>query len=125
MRKQIILLLAVLLPMFAFDMNADEADLKKIPLQKSLGKRLDRSLIVLSVESCYNGMISSVITTISENLGEVSLTVTNLSTGETWYDTFDSSSTPQVVTTISGSTGIYEIVYITESGDVYEGNFML
>lgn len=57
MRKQIILLLAVLLPLFAFDMNADEADLKKIPLQKSLGKRLDRSLIVLSVESCYNGMI--------------------------------------------------------------------
>lgn len=32
MRKQIILLLAVLLPLFAFDMNADEADLKKIPL---------------------------------------------------------------------------------------------
>lgn len=58
MRKQIILLLAVLLPLFAFDMNADEADLKKIPLQKSIGKRLDRSLIVLSVESCYNGMIS-------------------------------------------------------------------
>ena len=34
MRKQIILLLAVLLPLFAFDMNADEAELKKIPLQE-------------------------------------------------------------------------------------------
>lgn len=34
MRKQIILLLAVLLPLLAFDMNADESDLKKIPLQK-------------------------------------------------------------------------------------------
>lgn len=125
MRKQIILLLAVLLPLLAFDMNADESDLKKIPLQKSLGKRLDRSLIVLSVESCYNGMISSVITTISENLGEVSLTVTNLSTGETWYDTFDSSSTPQAMTQISGASGYYEVVYVTGSGDMYEGSFIL
>lgn len=52
-------------------------------------------------------MISSVITTISENLGEVSLTVTNLSTGETWYDTFD-SSTPQEMTPISGASGNWE-----------------
>lgn len=81
--------------------------------------------MALQINAWYDYTLSSIITAASNDLGEVSLTVTNLSTGETWYDTFDSSSTPQVVTTISGSTGIYEIVYITESGDVYEGNFML
>lgn len=124
MRKQIILLLAVFLPLFAFDMNADESKNKVIPLKQKQGTYLQRGMI-LPIEATFDGLLSSIITSTSSDLGEVSLTVTNLSTGETWYDTFDSSSTPQVVTTISGSTGIYEIVYITESGDVYEGNFML
>ncbi len=124
MRKQIILLLAVLLPLFAFDMNADEKRTKKIPLDPPLQMCVERGM-VLQINAWYDYTLSSIITAASNDLGEVSLTITNLSTGETWYDTFDSSSTPQVVTTISGSTGIYEIVYITESGDVYEGNFML
>ena len=81
--------------------------------------------MALQINAWYDYTLSSIITAASSDLGEVSLTVTNLSTGETWYDTFDSSSTPQVVTPISGSTGTYEIVYITESGEVYEGNFML
>lgn len=81
--------------------------------------------MALQINAWYDYTLSSIITAASNDLGEVSLSVTNLSTGETWYDTFDSASTPQVVTTISGSTGTYEIVYITESGEVYEGNFML
>mgnify|MGYP003445149075 FL=1 len=124
MRKQIILLLAVFLPLFAFDMNADESKNKVIPLKQKQGTYLQRGMI-LPIEATFDGLLSSIITSTSSDLGEVSLTVTNLSTGETWYDTFDSSSTPQVVTPISGSTGTYEIVYITESGEVYEGNFML
>lgn len=124
MRKQIILLLAVLLPMFAFDMNADESKNKVIPLKQKQGTYLQRGMI-LPIEATFDGLLSSIITSTSSDLGEVSLTVTNLSTGETWYDTFDSASTPQVMTPISGSTGTYEIVYITESGEVYEGNFML
>lgn len=124
MRKQIILLLAVLLPLFAFDMNADESKNKVIPLKQEQGTCLQRGMI-LPIEATFDGLLSSIITSTSSDLGEVSLTVTNLSTGETWYDTFDSSSTPQVVTPISGTSGYYEVVYVTGSGDMYEGSFIL
>lgn len=124
MRKQIILLLAVLLPLFAFDMNADESKNKVIPLKQKQGTYLQRGMI-LPIEATFDGLLSSIITSTSSDLGEVSLTVTNLSTGETWYDTFDSSSTPQVVTPISGASGYYEVVYVTGSGDMYEGSFIL
>lgn len=124
MRKQIILLLAVLLPLFAFDMNADESKNKVIPLKQKQGTYLQRGMI-LPIEATFDGLLSSIITSTSSDLGEVSLTVTNLSTGETWYDTFDSSSTPQAMTPISGASGYYEVVYVTVSGDMYEGSFIL
>lgn len=107
MRKQIILLLAVLLPLFAFDMNADEKRTKKIPLDPPRNICVERGIVV-SINAWYDYTFSSIITSTSSDLGEVSLTVTNLSTGETWYDTFDSSSTPQVVTPISGASGNWE-----------------
>lgn len=124
MRKQIILLLAVLLPMFAFDMNADEKRTKKIPLDPPRNICVERGIVV-SINAWYDYTFSSIITSTSSDLGEVSLTVTNLSTGETWYDTFDSSSTPQAMTPISGASGYYEVVYVTGSGDMYEGGFIL
>lgn len=124
MRKQIILLLAVLLPLFAFDMNADEKRTKKIPLDPPLQMCVERGM-ALQINAWYDYTLSSIITAASNDLGDVSLTVTNLSTGETWYDTFDSSSTPQAMTPISGASGYYEVVYVTGSGDMYEGGFIL
>lgn len=107
MRKQIILLLAVLLPLFAFDMNADEKRTKKIPLDPPLQMCVERGM-ALQINAWYDYTLSSIITAASNDLGDVSLTVTNLSTGETWYDTFDSSSTPQAMTPISGASGNWE-----------------
>lgn len=124
MRKIIFLLMAVTLPLFAFEMNAEENKVKEIPLKRDADIRMQRDLVI-QIESCYNGMLSSVVTTISEDLGEVTLTVTNLSTGEIFYDTFDSVTTPQTLTLISGTPGSYEVVYLTETGDTYEGSFTL
>ena len=125
MRKLIFLLVAITLPVFAFKMNAEENEVKEIPLERKADKRLERTSFIVSIESCYNGMLSSVVTTISEDLGEVTLTVTNLSTGESFCDTFNSGSTPQVLTLISRTSGYYEVSYLTEFGDIYEGNFIL
>ena len=105
-------------------MNADESKNKVIPLKQKQGTYLQRGMI-LPIEATFDGLLSSIITSTSSDLGEVSLTVTNLSTGETWYDTFDSSSTPQAMTPISGASGYYEVVYVTGSGDMYEGGFIL
>ena len=69
--------------------------------------------------------MNTIITNVFSDLGEIFLTVTNHSTGEVWYDVFDSEVQPQVVTTISGTPGWYEIVYTTATGEVYEGSFIL
>lgn len=70
-------------------------------------------------------MMNAVVTTVWSDLGEVVLTVTNCSTGNVWYETFDSAQESQTALALSGEPGIYEIVYITETGDIYEGTFTI
>ena len=126
MRKFLLFLTALLMPVFALDMRADDEEaVTKIPLKMvSTGKNV-RSLVPESIECHYLGMMNSVVTTVWSDLGEVVLTVTNCSTGNVWYDKFDSAQEPQAALALSGEPGIYEIVYITESGDIYEGSFIL
>ena len=71
------------------------------------------------------GMMNLIQTTFSANLGEVTLEVINTSTGEIYYDSFDSGLTPQTLLPISGDSGYYTITYTTESGDIYEGTLTL
>jgi hypothetical protein len=77
------------------------------------------------IECYYISLSESFITTVSANLGIVDIEIINLSTGEAWYDIFDSATEPQTVLQISGTPGLYEIVYTTQSGDVYEGSFTI
>ena len=58
-------------------------------------------------------------------IGNDLLTVTNLSTGEVWSDTFDSGVIMQTLLPVSGAPGYYEIEYVTESGDVYAGELLI
>lgn len=85
----------------------------------------NRSLIQLPIECCYMGMMDLILTTFSSDLGEVTLEVINTSTGEISCDIFDSGMTPQYLLPIPGNSGYYTITYITESGDIYEGSFIL
>lgn len=126
MRKTIILLVAFLLPLSALKMSADEkGTIRPIPLIKVEKKDLSRSLSHESMMAGYYGMLSSIQTTVTEDLGEIEVTVTNLSTGEAWSDSFDSGVIMQTLLPISGTPGYYEIEYITESGDTYVGCFEL
>ena len=126
MRKLMILLVAFLLPLSALEMRADEkGEIQKIPLILQGGTKLKRNIEESSIESYYYGMLSGIQTTVTEDLGEVEVTVTNLSTGEAWSDSFDSGVTMQTLLPISGTSGYYEINYVTESGDVYTGEFLV
>ena len=126
MKKLFFFLMALLLPLFALDMSADEENaIMKIPLHMSTQQELNRSLVLGSITCHYYGMMTSIVTTVSSDQGNVSLTVTNLSTGEAWYDVFDSATESQTILPISGTPGLYEIVYTTQSGDIYEGTFVL
>lgn len=118
--------MAVLLPLSVFEMSADnENTVKRIPLEVKDKVTTQRDMNPEEISAVYYGMINSVVTFVSSDLGEISLTVTNCSTGEMWCDEFDSSTESQTILPISGDYGIYEVVYITESGDVYEGSFTI
>ena len=126
MKKLFIFLIALLLPFFALEMSADEEKaIITIPIELGPEKNLTRSQGEEQIISYYNGMMTSIVTTFSLDLGEVTLTVTNCSTGEVWYDVYDSVNESQAIMPISGADGLYEIAYITESGDIYEGTFVL
>ena len=122
--KFLLILLAVFLPLSASVLNADELPHKQdIPLYPidPEGSKDIRSQIQHPIECHYLGMINAFVTTVWSDLGDVTLTVTNCSTGSVWYDSFNSSMEPQAFLAISGEPGTYKIIYITESGGIYKG----
>ena len=123
-KKLITLIMSVLLPLSAFQMNADEKEARKIPLKIQEGVHRERCLIQIPIESYYLGMMSSIQTIVTSDLGQIEMTVTNLTTGGTWSDTFDSAVSPHFLP-ISGAPGLYEITYLTSFGDLYEGTFTI
>ena len=117
-------MMAFALPIFALEMRADDENAKsKIPLKMESSTKNTRGLVEEELTCHYFGMMNSIVSTVFTDLGDITLTVTNTSTGSVWYDTFDSALEPQTLLPLSGEPGIYEIVYITESGAVYEGTF--
>ena len=123
-KKLITLIMAVLLLLSAFYMNADEKEAKKIPLTQGNIQKLERSLFEIPLESYCIGMMDAIQTSVTTDVGIVEMTVTNLTTGETWSDTFDSAMSPHFLQ-ISGAPGLYEITYLTSFGDLYEGTFTI
>lgn len=97
---------------------------KEIPLKHVLTRPPVRSLENQALQAFYNCMLNSIETSVTTSIGIVDVTVTNLSTGETWSDTFDSAVSPHFLQ-ISGAPGLYEITYLTSFGDLYEGNFTI
>lgn len=124
-KKLIPILLALVSVFYALPMHGD------VPPDRSLEipiKKLDKSDLIRSlceIQACYYGMLSAVHTSVSSDLGEIDVTVTNCLTGESWEDTFDSSSISQHLLPISSIPGLYEVTYITSSGDLYEGTFVI
>lgn len=126
--KFLLILLAVFLPLSASVLNADELPHKQdIPLYPidPEGSKDIRSQIQHPIECHYLGMINAFVTTVWSDLGDVTLTVTNCSTGSVWYDSFESTFETQTMLPISGEPGFYEITYITESGNIYVGQFTI
>lgn len=115
--KFFMILVSVFLTLSLFAQNNDDnTDRAEIPLHivnDGSQSNDNRSLIQLPVECCYLGMMDSIVTTVFTDLGDVALTVTNCSTGNVWYDSFDSALEPQTMLPLSGESGIYQIVYIT------------
>jgi len=127
MKKFIVLLMALLLPLSAFEMSADNPKpvIKKIPVRVGQKVNINRTLQIIPLESYFYGPMSCIHTTALTDLGEVEVNVTNNSTGEFWTDTFDTSVESQFHLQISATSGYYVIEYTTASGDTYEGEFII
>ena len=126
MVKNLISILLVLVAIFCnMPMRGDSPPecSQEIPIRQSGSHGSIRSLC--EIQAYYNGMLSVVCTSVSADLGEIDLAVTNCSTGEFWEDTFDSSISSQHLLQISGTSGFYEVVYTTEDGNFYEGSFVI
>ena len=123
-KKLITLIMAVLLPLSAFQMNADEKEARKIPINLGTQISFQRDFLRVPIESYYIGITNTVQTSVSSDLGMVEVTVANLTTGETWSETFDSAVSPHFLQ-ISEAPGLYEITYLTSFGDLYEGTFTI
>lgn len=95
----------------------------EVPIRKPGAHDLVRSLC--EIQAYYYGMLSAVYTSVTFDLGEIDVTVTNCSTGEFWEDTFDSSISSQHLLQISGTSGFYEVTYTTSCGNLYEGSFVI
>lgn len=124
--RKIFLLLAILLPFFALKVDAEEESVvKEIPLIK-VGEIIgERNLNSQCVSSWYYGSFKGILTRVSRDLGEIELVIVNDTTGEKWYDVFDSSSCRQELSQISGTSGFYHVFYSTSDGEHYEGTFII
>ena len=118
--------MAFLLPIFAFEMRADDKEqIKKIPIWKVDESSLHRDLVQTPITSYVLMSMKIICTCTIENLGEIELTVINTSSGEMWSNIFDSAIEPQSFLQISGAPGYYDVEYVTESGEVYVGSFVI
>ena len=127
MIKKLIPLFLALAAMFCIvPMRGDTPPDKgqEIPIRKVDDNRIIRSLTEVQLSAWYNPVFMLIQTNSTSDLGSVEMTVTNLSTGETWTDSFDSVVTPHLLQ-ISGAPGLYEITYLTTFGDLYEGTFTI
>ncbi len=114
------------LPLSTFLMKADEPIMVHIPLssQQNVSKG-NRDITLSPIECWYFSDVGIIQTTVYDNLGEIAIEVLNATTGETFYDSFDSAFTQQHILNITGSSGFYTITYSTESGETYLGTLEL
>lgn len=123
-KKNLLVFVAVLctLPMRGDDPPETK---KEIPIKEIGTRPTVRDFSILPLQVYYDGMMHSINTVVISDMGMIEVTVTNLMTGEKWWDTFDSGETFQVLLPISGASGYYEIEYITEFDSVYAGGFVI
>lgn len=128
MVKKLIPFLLAIAGMFCIlPVRGDESLQKQqeIPIKRAFKRPTIRDLSTSPIQARYNGMSTAIHTTVTLDLGQIEMTVINLSTGEAWSNTFDSGAFMQNVLPISGTPGYYEIEYVTEAGDVYAGEFII
>lgn len=124
MKRILTLMVALLVSFWCIATTVSGRTLIIILKQQSPTGIWPNSLDLVPLHCTYESADGTVYIDFMENVGRVSIAVSNLSTGETVYGTADSIDGSAVLYT-SGKSGTYILQIGTESGDVYEGEFIL
>ena len=119
--KKLLLLLSIFVLAAPLTKSTNDGGTVPIPVVDS--HELDpihRSLI--PIEAYYISLNSSICVTFSQNLGDMDVTVTNMTTGDS--DDFEIvASVGSTLLPISGDAGYFRIDFILASGTQYYGEF--
>ena len=80
--------------------------------------------VLIPISACYYEISQEIVLSFTANLGNVSITILNLTPGETVCEVVDSSN-GVISVPISGTAGQYFMALTTVGGTVYSGYFNL
>lgn len=114
----VFLMMLVSLQMYGGTISVDAQAEKDVKLEKGNSDKKDRHPRTLIPIVCVY-VDGEVQLTLLEDLGELTLTVTNQATGEQW------SAENALVLQTSTATGTYLVQIVTEDGSTYYGTYTL
>ncbi len=130
----IIALLLILTSLFVSNIDARATATNDDPVKGSIeiiitttassSGHIKRTPAYINISAVYDNITECVVTTFAQNIGTVTITLTNETTGETSTTTVDSSFGTSSIQT-SGTSGSWHVEYATSGGSTYEGNFTL
>lgn len=102
----------------------DENPIKKpIVLTPEKGYGDERGVVVIPLEVYYQG--ETIFLDFTHNVGNVQVSVRNMTTGNSWSGTVDSADGMGEIIIAGGGTGSYTLTLVTAYGDRFTGNFNL
>lgn len=123
--KRIILILSVFLCVNAIAWSQSERDRKEVVLEKvdkDSEELQPRTLVGVPITCTYSE--GTLYFTFYEDLGELEITVTNLSSGAASVDECD-SMTGSAIVDASSDSGSYRVEIVAEDGTYYYGDYTL
>lgn len=126
MRTFLNFLAVILLPFVAPVLSADQPPSSvTIVLSNEQTNKKIRSLCDVPIDSYYCVTLSGLYTEVTQDMGLVEVTVSNITSGEFWHYSFNSGRETSSFLQLPVGSGYYEVRYITESGEVYRGVFVM
>jgi len=118
----LLLTLLVSLSSFAVQSPIDSTNIVIKPGDEKETHYPNRGVIDVPITAYFDGFTSTVFISFSNDLGDVDTEITNLYTSETQYEVVDAYDSP-VAIPITGTSGLYSLVFTLSSGAQYIGEF--
>ena len=123
--KKILLILALILPLFVAAAPSAMSDTSLIPVRSiRQGGEILRSPAQIPLMCAVDTDIPCIFVSFLDDLGDVDIVLENQTTGEYSLTSVD-SATGGAIIPFSGSSGTWIIIFTLVSGDVFEGEFEL